>query len=754
MFFPKGGARKFFIQYLFFFLLVMAIPVVSHFVSNLQMEDVLRQNAGDQTLGSLKATAAAVDQVRMDVNNMVYSMENNSEIAQFLQLKPLELDKTIVSDVLNAQRQINTYKITNSYIAEIQLYAFQSGILVDTVTGALNPSVYYGSAFSLNNMSYHQWADSLLQQEHNSAYFPLDASFSKSEKSCLLYAQTLPTGVFSGNVMVYLDREKLLSSFQSIQYQEGGMVGALDGEGHLLFSENPGNLDLDSLQLAGLEKTEGSFTTEANGKTIFVFYRTSALGDWIYFAALPQQAVLGPSQGIQRFLLITLLISLLASGILALYFAGKTSRPLATVTGLLSRNNQLPSPKELPGRITRLLETNEALRETLSLRMAAQREALLYRLLCGAFHDEEAIKLEFSQAGLSLDAPYYCLVLAALPGIEGPNAAQEESFAYKQLVKEVLVQEFSGGIGVCDWSFHRCVVLLPGHDDPAQLRQELETQAQQVALQLSSAVEGGISFTACFAEGLFQIPVVFSRLQDYENFWEEEQEAVVWLPQDSGEVVQDFYYPLPLELRLIAAVQDGRSTMVERICQMVYQQNLRCLTMDQKGATLLLSAMYGTLLRLVNECRANKENLLARLHQIGTVTDDHFPVERFQATRDCFLAVTESYASLKTNAHASNLTAKFQAYVNKHFTDPQLSLTSVAEEFHITEPYLSRAFKQGTGENFSKYVERLRMEKARELISDGGKSLSEIALQVGYNSPQVFRRVYKKNFGVPPSSDN
>lgn len=375
--------------------------------------------------------------------------------------------------------------------------------------------------------------------------------------------------------------------------------------------------------------------------------------------------------------MITLLISLLASGILALYFAGKTSRPLATVTGLLSRNNQLPSPKELPGRITRLLETNEALRETLSLRMAAQREALLYRLLCGAFHDEEAIKLEFSQAGLSLDAPYYCLVLAALPGIEGPNAAQEESFAYKQLVKEVLVQEFSGGIGVCDWSFHRCVVLLPGHDDP-----------------------------------------------------------------------------LPLELRLIAAVQDGRSTMVERICQMVYQQNLRCLTMDQKGATLLLSAMYGTLLRLVNECRANKENLLARLHQIGTVTEDDFPVERFQATKDCFLAVTESYASLKTNAHASNLTAKFQAYVNKHFTDPQLSLTSVAEEFHITEPYLSRAFKQGTGENFSKYVERLRMEKARELIADGGKSLSEIALQVGYNSPQVFRRVYKKNFGVPPSSDN
>lgn len=91
-------------------------------------------------------------------------------------------------------------------------------------------------------------------------------------------------------------------------------------------------------------------------------------------------------------------------------------------------------------------------------------------------------------------------------------------------------------------------------------------------------------------------------------------------------------------------------------------------------------------------------------------------------------------------------------YINENYNNTQLSLTSIGEEFFITEVYLSKLFKKATGENFSKYIEGIRMNKAKELL-DQGKRVREAAELVGYNSPQVFRRAWKRYFGGTPSEN-
>ena len=63
----------------------------------------------------------------------------------------------------------------------------------------------------------------------------------------------------------------------------------------------------------------------------------------------------------------------------------------------------------------------------------------------------------------------------------------------------------------------------------------------------------------------------------------------------------------------------------------------------------------------------------------------------------------------------------------------------------MTEVYLSKLFKKATGENFSRYVEGIRMNRAKELLDQGYKVM-EVVEQVGYNSPQVFRRAWKRYF--------
>ncbi len=97
------------------------------------------------------------------------------------------------------------------------------------------------------------------------------------------------------------------------------------------------------------------------------------------------------------------------------------------------------------------------------------------------------------------------------------------------------------------------------------------------------------------------------------------------------------------------------------------------------------------------------------------------------------------------------LIENIQKYIRENYGNPQLSLSLVGEEFYITEVYLSKLFKKATGENFSHYVEGVRMTHAKELLDQGCK-VSEVIRQTGYNSPQVFRRAWKRYYGEEEAS--
>ena len=96
------------------------------------------------------------------------------------------------------------------------------------------------------------------------------------------------------------------------------------------------------------------------------------------------------------------------------------------------------------------------------------------------------------------------------------------------------------------------------------------------------------------------------------------------------------------------------------------------------------------------------------------------------------------------------LIEKIRGFVDENYNNPQLSLSLTADAFYITEVYLSKLFKEGTGQNFSKYVENLRLEQAKILLGNG-VLVNEVAQQVGYNSPQVFRRAWKRHYGTTPT---
>lgn len=97
---------------------------------------------------------------------------------------------------------------------------------------------------------------------------------------------------------------------------------------------------------------------------------------------------------------------------------------------------------------------------------------------------------------------------------------------------------------------------------------------------------------------------------------------------------------------------------------------------------------------------------------------------------------------------------EMKAYLDGHFTEPDLHMGLVARALLVNQTDLRAAFKAEFGLTMTEYVLKLRMEASRELIHQGSHRLSEIALMVGYEDQAYFSRCYKRYFGAAPLKHN
>ncbi|MCD8023222.1 MAG: AraC family transcriptional regulator, partial [Lachnospiraceae bacterium] len=79
-----------------------------------------------------------------------------------------------------------------------------------------------------------------------------------------------------------------------------------------------------------------------------------------------------------------------------------------------------------------------------------------------------------------------------------------------------------------------------------------------------------------------------------------------------------------------------------------------------------------------------------------------------------------------------------------------LTLSSLAEFFHYSEPYLCTLIKQNTGQNFTELIKDLRLSEAVEYLSNTNMSIGDIAEKIGYHSSDHFSRVFRSKYQMSP----
>lgn len=89
------------------------------------------------------------------------------------------------------------------------------------------------------------------------------------------------------------------------------------------------------------------------------------------------------------------------------------------------------------------------------------------------------------------------------------------------------------------------------------------------------------------------------------------------------------------------------------------------------------------------------------------------------------------------------------SYIQQNYTG-KILLREFGEQFHLSEKYISRYFKEHFHITLSQYVTYLRLEHAKQMLQETDISVTEVAMQSGYQNISYFIRSFKKTYGVSP----
>ena len=88
-------------------------------------------------------------------------------------------------------------------------------------------------------------------------------------------------------------------------------------------------------------------------------------------------------------------------------------------------------------------------------------------------------------------------------------------------------------------------------------------------------------------------------------------------------------------------------------------------------------------------------------------------------------------------------------YISEHLAE-DLTLTTLASQVYLNPVYLSRAYRQATGQKLSEYVLECRVKEAKKMLKGRDYKINEIAFAVGFDSVAHFSRVFKKQTTLTP----
>lgn len=181
-------------------------------------------------------------------------------------------------------------------------------------------------------------------------------------------------------------------------------------------------------------------------------------------------------------------------------------------------------------------------------------------------------------------------------------------------------------------------------------------------------------------------------------------------------------------------------------------QHIRGLKGDQQRLFILLNNLILFTFQSLKDLGYNYKDMIKKIDNTYLMKiingDNLLDLEKW--LKDFFLDVN-SMVTCPKNSQNESLIEEVKKHIQQNYQEG-ITLTELSQHFNVSNGYLSKLFLDYVGENFTDYLNMIRVNKAKELLKTTNKKIYQIADEIGFNDSFYFSSWFKKIVGVSPTT--
>lgn len=722
------------IKWLISYICIMAV-VLSVMVMNFNiMKSDLAEEITYSHQNMLSVLQNSMDNC-FDLQERIYlQLAINSDVEKVLQSKGEE------SAILNYRilQQIKSMLFSNQSIEDI-IICFYDKDLIISKTGASDCRTMHDLLFE--NSNYDEWISSM-KKNYTGERVVIDTykGNQKSDKQ-IAYIKSIP---FTGNlnakkatVMVLVSEEFFYK--QAENFSNGGtLVKLMDEEGVSLL-ETKNELDVSD-------------------EDIVKYVASSNVNGWKFSTFTPKNIYWKQINTAWRILILMMLLAIILGTAMIVLMLKRQYNPIA---GLLK--HLYASGASLPSNGQNEFDyIKSAIASTIGERdkiIKKQKSQLVQNTLSRLVKNDGGMRKEnYEKLNISSPSDSFMIILFF---VRNPNDFFVEEkdidelqrrqllfLVVSNIMSEVLLPYGESYFFEVDGFVAALLAVKSENAEEKEIKNALEDGSHELEKHFNVFVEIMMSN---IHKNIESLPISYQEAYDTWEYMELLGKNGILSYSDIGaREAATYYYPTNKENQLINIIKSGDKEEMIRLLEEIFYENIEKNACPLKLFKYLLIDIMSTVLKLSAEIKDDGQEIsdtdyLNNLLEFNGISEGKEKVINF-ASEVCD-KIKESMDATKRN-----IGEEVKKYISVHYNEQNLNIGQIGDAFNIKPYYLSKQFKQETGEGLINYIHRYRVEKSKELILSNNMKLEEVARRVGFLDAKTLIRSFKSIEGITPGA--
>lgn len=725
------------------YLCVLAMPMVIALLIYFQTVATIKTQTLHLNQAAQSQAVTETENEIAGINQMALQIYQTSAISALTDVKNPDFTPKDILRLIQSVKSITAMNVSSLNQTNLLLLFPKSNLALSNHRLNTDIEFAYTNFFFYADTPYSQWIERVLHTK--------TISFYPAEKISLTQGQQ--TDAITYVIPIRMNHDEIYALFLIDTKQlhkrishgnENHQTCLIDEHGTLLYYSGTDSFPLDDI-MPKLQEQSGMFEYTIGAEKQVITYTKSQNSGWTYLSVVPVSVVYGSLYVLSGKLITLWAIAALLGLISALLFTRRTAQPVSRMASRL--NEQAPLRGDLLKRISQNVDELVTVNEDMTTRILQQ------NMILNATFVERVLNGRMDQLQLSshsLDNPLegfekegYEMVVALVSQSDG----EMEMATLQQDCQDVL-SEIPGILSYVHILGHSEVALILSADD-AVVENKMDTVFKGLYAALPGHVDIAVGSPCHTVETL-------SKSFDSARFALNYMQAtscgeVLWyndIPADRGA----FVYPLETEQHILSNVLAGNEEELLEIKKQLYTENFVKADLTVGMKKCFLYNLFSTIMKLLpyksdifQSVSEFRREFLLNIDRHG-----HHYEETYAAIFQKFLDIAKDLKKGK-RSHNQEMAENIRHYINRHFFDNSLSVDAIAEQYGISQSYLSQLFKEQTGQNVSDYLESIRIAAACRLFQTTAMPIQEVAVQCGYGNVYTFRRAFKRVKGIVPT---